>query len=329
MATLILNPPNYTFNNEFINNSNNSDDSYISHSSAKSTSDEPPKISKFFSNSSNYQSKIQQLISFSFTSSNFIFITFILSISKLCTTAATDPSQTGAPQPNTLVPSFLMPNISGSALLEKLNSFRSNTLGPPPPPAPPSSAVKGKNTPAAANSLTQGSSGGGSSAISAASASSISSPTSSPLSPSLSSSSVSSSSSSSSLNAFPSLFTSRDLINKDMKFLNVSGKIGTPLGIGILSSKCSEKEFKCGTGQCIPVRFLCDGESDCPDHSDEMITECKFRESTCGVEQFRCNNGKCIPNRWRCDQEKDCSDGSDEFPGLCISLCKTKFMQNV
>ncbi|XP_037825143.1 uncharacterized protein LOC119613239, partial [Lucilia sericata] len=154
---------NYTFNNEFNYNSNNSDSnsshcSSNSSTSAKTACDEPPKISKFFSNSSNYQSKIQQLISFSFTSSNFIFITFILSISKLCTTAATDPSQTGAPQPNTAVPSFLMPNISGSALLEKLNSIRANTLGPPPPP--PSSAVKGKNTPAAANSLTQGSSGG-------------------------------------------------------------------------------------------------------------------------------------------------------------------------
>lgn len=227
MATLILNPPNYTFDNEFNYNSIESDNSSSQSSSSttnscspKTTCDELPKISKFFSNSSNYQSKIQQLISFSFTSSNFIFITFILSISKLCTTAATDPSQAGAPQPSTAMPSFLMPNLSGSALLEKLNSFRANTVGGPPP-----TAVKGKNTPAAANSLTQGS-GGGSSAISAASASSISSTTSSP-----SSSPSSMSSAYLSSNAF-SLFGSKSFPNKEIKFLNVSGKIGTPLGIG-------------------------------------------------------------------------------------------------
>ncbi|KAM7362323.1 uncharacterized protein ACRADG_013087 isoform 3-T3 [Cochliomyia hominivorax] len=328
MATLILNPPDYNtfklkeFNYNTIDSESESDCSSNNNSNCSSkaiTSDEPPKISKFFNSSCNYQSKIQQLISFSFTSSNFIFITFILSISKLCTTAATDPSQTGAPQPSNNVPSFLLPNLSGSALLEKFNSFRASTVGPP--TAPPS-PVKGKNTPAAANSLTspQGttSGGGGSSGSSdisvSASSSSISSPTTK--SPTTLANSLSS-------NAFPSLFGSKSLFNKEMKFLNVSGKVGTSLGIGIIGSKCNEKEFQCGSGECLPVRFLCDGDSDCADHTDEMIPECKFRESTCGVEQFRCNNGKCIPNRWRCDQEKDCADGSDEFPSLCINFCKT------
>lgn len=44
-----------------------------------------------------------------------------------------------------------------------------------------------------------------------------------------------------------------------------------------VTSKCDEKQFQCGNGACIPIRFLCDGDSDCLDHSDEMIETCKFR----------------------------------------------------
>ncbi|TMW53819.1 hypothetical protein DOY81_001104, partial [Sarcophaga bullata] len=314
MATLVLNPCNtrpyhYQQQQQQEQEQHSLDNDESNSNSIIKTSDdsnEPLKVSKFFSSSCNYQSKIQQLISFSFTSSNFIFITFILSISKLCTTAATDASQTGAPQPSTAMPSFLMmPNISGSALMEKLNSIRANTGGGPPSPQPPptsavKAAVKGKNSPpAAANSLTvvstatagpivadHGGSGSGSSSSGGGStiaSSKISSPslivTTTTASPSDSNSLIQLQKPS--LNAF-SLFASvgrNDLItlHKDLKFLNVSGKIGTPLGIGNLTNKCSEKQFQCGNGNCIPVRFLCDGDSDCADHSDEMIPECRFR----------------------------------------------------
>ncbi|KAI9579381.1 hypothetical protein GQX74_004853 [Glossina fuscipes] len=43
-----------------------------------------------------------------------------------------------------------------------------------------------------------------------------------------------------------------------------------------VTRKCDEKQFQCGNGACIPIRFLCDGDSDCLDHSDEMIETCKF-----------------------------------------------------
>nr|XP_036228573.1 low-density lipoprotein receptor isoform X5 [Bactrocera oleae]XP_036228574.1 low-density lipoprotein receptor isoform X5 [Bactrocera oleae]XP_036228575.1 low-density lipoprotein receptor isoform X5 [Bactrocera oleae] len=241
-----------------------------------SNASEPPKISKFFNSSCNYQSKIQQVISFSFTSSNFIFITCILSISKLCTVTAgpvqttaaastTDPTTTAGPPFGAL---------NATTLLEKLHSF-ATTLGPP---VTSTSGKSSKNSAVAANSVTDGS-------------------------------------------GSMSFFGRKNLINLDFKFLNVSGKIGTPLSIAQSIAKiCEEKQFQCGNGACIPIRFTCDGESDCSDHSDERIANCKYIGSTCGTEQFRCNNGFCIPKRWRCDQESDCADRSDE----ATSLCKTK-----
>ncbi|XP_039492521.1 very low-density lipoprotein receptor isoform X1 [Drosophila santomea] len=114
------------------------------------------------------------------------------------------------------------------------------------------------------------------------------------------------------------LIDGKAFIHMGFKFLNVSGKIGTPLGIGqSLEAKCDEKQFQCHSGDCIPIRFVCDGDADCKDHSDEQIKECKFIEATCSSDQFRCGNGNCIPNKWRCDQESDCADGSDEANELC------------
>ncbi|KAM8705423.1 hypothetical protein ACLKA7_009823 [Drosophila subpalustris] len=118
------------------------------------------------------------------------------------------------------------------------------------------------------------------------------------------------------------LLDGKSILNMGFKFLNVSGKIGTPLDIAqALYPKCDEKQFQCQNGDCIPIRFVCDGDADCKDHSDEQVTECKFREATCSSDHFRCSNGNCIPNKWRCDQENDCADGSDESNTLCMNAC--------
>ena len=37
---------------------------------------------------------------------------------------------------------------------------------------------------------------------------------------------------------------------------------------------CSEEEFRCGSGQCIPMDWMCDGEVDCPQGLDEWDNLC-------------------------------------------------------
>ncbi|XP_034485340.1 low-density lipoprotein receptor-like isoform X2 [Drosophila innubila] len=260
-----------TGNNNSSSNSNNNGNNNSNNNNNHTIQDpQLPKVSAFFSSSSNYQSRVQQLISFSFTSSfHLIFITCILSISKFCNAAAVNAAQVTAAAPS---PSLIISNLSGSALLEKI---RMTTLGP--------QLDKLKSfTPAAANSISSGSS---------------------------------------SSNSFGSAFFNSKSINLNMDlFLNVSGKINTPLDISqTLPHICDEKQFHCSSGECIPIRFVCDNDADCKDHSDEQQEQCRFPESTCGSDQFRCNNGNCIPNKWRCDRESDCADGSDESPGLCKS----------
>ncbi|GBP08672.1 Low-density lipoprotein receptor-related protein 2 [Eumeta japonica] len=71
---------------------------------------------------------------------------------------------------------------------------------------------------------------------------------------------------------------------------------------------CGATEFACKSGRCIPQTFKCDSENDCGDFSDE--TGCV--NVTCSSSQFQCANGRCVPNTWRCDSENDCGDGSDE-----------------
>ncbi|XP_017846627.2 low-density lipoprotein receptor isoform X3 [Drosophila busckii] len=225
----------------------------------------PAKVSVFFSSSSNYQSRVQQLISFSFTSSfHLIFLTWMLSISKFCNAAVLNAAQATAGAPS---PSLIIANLSSSAFMEKI---RASTLGPP--------LDKLKIfQPAAANSL-----------------------------------------------APSSVNSKASNLRMDYAFLNVSGKLNTTLDISqSLPHYCEEKQFRCNNGQCIPIRFVCDGDSDCDDHSDEMQEQCRFEDSTCGTEQFRCNNGNCIPNKWRCDRERDCSDGSDEASALCRETCRS------
>lgn len=80
---------------------------------------------------------------------------------------------------------------------------------------------------------------------------------------------------------------------------------------------CSSREFKCSSGRCVPIGFKCDSDNDCGDYSDE--TGCV--NVTCEANEFSCDNGRCVPLSWKCDSENDCGDGSDEGDSCHEKTC--------
>ncbi|XP_074655735.1 basement membrane-specific heparan sulfate proteoglycan core protein-like [Tubulanus polymorphus] len=68
-------------------------------------------------------------------------------------------------------------------------------------------------------------------------------------------------------------------------------------------------EARCTNRQCIAKDYVCDGDYDCADRSDEA--NC-VRNKVCYPNEFMCTNGKCVQKIWWCDGDDDCGDKSDE-----------------
>ncbi|XP_054622204.1 MAM and LDL-receptor class A domain-containing protein 1 isoform X4 [Dunckerocampus dactyliophorus] len=82
---------------------------------------------------------------------------------------------------------------------------------------------------------------------------------------------------------------------------------------------CSVDHFQCVYSfQCIPKSWLCDGQLDCLDQSDEegcptAIPGTIPPQGDCPEGHYQCLNNFCIPAILRCDGVSDCPDGEDEY----------------
>jgi hypothetical protein len=85
----------------------------------------------------------------------------------------------------------------------------------------------------------------------------------------------------------------------------------------IEQSTCPESwmnTFKCRSGQCVSIFFLCNKKNNCRDNDDDIICPWVFN-STCTNMEFPCKNGACIPRiEKQCNGIIDCQpDGEDEW----------------
>ncbi|XP_061698268.1 basement membrane-specific heparan sulfate proteoglycan core protein isoform X3 [Syngnathoides biaculeatus] len=78
----------------------------------------------------------------------------------------------------------------------------------------------------------------------------------------------------------------------------------------VIPGVCRADQAKCQSGECIPRDYICDGERDCLDGSDEFLCG---TPSPCEPNEFKCKNGRCALKLWRCDGDNDCEDNSDEL----------------
>lgn len=106
--------------------------------------------------------------------------------------------------------------------------------------------------------------------------------------------------------------------------------MSTSVAVVNCSFECRETEWRCDRTRCIPKKWICDGDPDCSDGTDEQLENCpgsatRSFAKECRATQFKCANGNCIPQTWKCDGTDDCRDNSDEAE--CSTQCAEREFQ--
>ena len=99
-----------------------------------------------------------------------------------------------------------------------------------------------------------------------------------------------------------------------------------PKHVSYYSHVCkSSTHFKCNDNTCILSAYVCDGQADCSDNTDEMNctnvcthgntschNACVPIACVCSEVYFHCFSHECIPLTFLCDNWQHCEDSSDE-----------------
>ncbi|PIK59037.1 hypothetical protein BSL78_04064 [Apostichopus japonicus] len=94
-----------------------------------------------------------------------------------------------------------------------------------------------------------------------------------------------------------------------------------------LLQSCPSHQYKCSNGKCILSSWVCNGENECEDGSDEA--QCSVpsptpHEGSCPNQHFACTSSStghmtCFQEIRKCDGHQDCENGDDEES--CSSVC--------
>lgn len=93
----------------------------------------------------------------------------------------------------------------------------------------------------------------------------------------------------------------------------------SPLFFCLAKKTCAPAEFACLNGQCVPGRWRCDGEPECPDGSDEA-------EETCSKWTWKCSDADKNAGFFSCFGEVSYGTHPPvaNFSGyLCSGCCQT------